>query len=732
MGLNQANPIEGGGSFEDLLRFISQQQIPDSERFERIGGGAESEIFNVDVRTPLMRALELGAGLTNLSTFSNPFAFAQQAQQQLGGGGVPGLASFDQSNPAFALLSSLGSSFGSTAGSPALALPAPSSPSFPQNSPPTGSGPGNGGNTGNDNPNPDGPGSEDPPDPTQDGIGLPSEGGGELVPIQALLQAALLPGGLAPKFLATGGQLDPNRLNIVGEQGPEAVIGNTVVPFGDPLGAGQTTTTPNGNTITGISGTVNPTTNPQNPLLGTPEGLQQIIAQVQQLAGQSGGTLSTGQLNAFINNADPSSANPSSLGQNFLSSSGSGSADNANAFLLANLAGITGQGTAAGGPDQSNTFLRSILGSSGQGTGNSSNLGFGTDQLNQGLLNAFLGQDNSSLLTPTAAGGGSLAGGPAGNPNLVFDPQVGAFVPRAGGTVNTPPTAGVGGPFPPPPIDPGIDVTPQGDPAPGGVNPALGFVGSAGQVPFFGAGDGNTSSQANSKTVPQARPALGGPFVPPNTDPGIDVTPPGSGGIGGPFIPPNTDPGIDITPPGAAPGASSNPFEQSLGGDSPENQAFQQGLATLQNLLGNAQGGNVVEALRPVFESNLRQSLGQLTSSVPSVFNSATGTEAGRVTEGALQQFNLDSANAVQQGIGNQLQGLNTLGGLAGQAGNSGFQRGFDLLGLSQQQQQFNSQFGLAQNQQAFDQLTGPTLQLLLAALASGQPTAGQTVVGAR
>jgi len=97
-------------------------------------------------------------------------------------------------------------------------------------------------------------------------------------------------------------------------------------------------------------------------------------------------------------------------------------------------------------------------------------------------------------------------------------------------------------------------------------------------------------------------------------------------------------------------------------------------------------------------------------------------------------------AQAMQQGVNQQMQGLGVLGQMAGLAGQNPFQRALGLgqlstqreLGLgqlAQQQQQFLSDFGLRQQQQLYNQIVNPTLQLLLAALGMAAPTAFQTVV---
>lgn len=235
---------------------------------------------------------------------------------------------------------------------------------------------------------------------------------------------------------------------------------------------------------------------------------------------------------------------------------------------------------------------------------------------------------------------------------------------------------------------------------------------------------------------------------------------------------------------GAGTGATARLLDQN-----PEMQTFD----IAKGILGGQQnpGQGVVNALQPVFNQNLQSSLGQLRNFAPSVFNSQTGLEGGNVAQRAMNDFNLLAAQALQQGVGQQQQGLGILGQLAGQAGNGAFNRALgagslglqesqamtganqaaaagnaqnllnrqqignqynlglgglandQLLGLrgqdiqrqlgltqlGQQQQQFQSNFGLAAQQQQYNQTVNPTLQLLLAALGMAQPTAYQSVV---
>ena len=183
-----------------------------------------------------------------------------------------------------------------------------------------------------------------------------------------------------------------------------------------------------------------------------------------------------------------------------------------------------------------------------------------------------------------------------------------------------------------------------------------------------------------------------------------------------------------------------NQLQQSLGG------IFQQNP-----------GQGVIDALTPIFDRNLSRGLGELRNTAPSVFNSGLGLEGTDLTARALQDFNLTAAQALQQGVGQQIQGGQLLGSLAGQAGQNPFGRALGLAGLNsqtglglgnlslgnlqagnqhqqamtslaQQQNQFANQFALAQNAQQFNQTVNPTLQLLLAALGMVGPTGFQTI----
>ncbi len=183
--------------------------------------------------------------------------------------------------------------------------------------------------------------------------------------------------------------------------------------------------------------------------------------------------------------------------------------------------------------------------------------------------------------------------------------------------------------------------------------------------------------------------------------------------------------------PSSGPGAIQNFLQQ----QAPEVQTFQQAQDLLFGPNGILGGGNsgqaIIDALGPLFERNLSSSLAQLTNAAPSVFGSGFGQAGSGLAQSALQDFNLLSAQALQQGQQNTLGGLGILGQLAGQAGQNPFQRLLGAGQLSQQQQQFESQFGLAQNQQQFNQAWQPFLSFLQSIFGFiGGPTGFQTVQG--
>jgi hypothetical protein len=197
-------------------------------------------------------------------------------------------------------------------------------------------------------------------------------------------------------------------------------------------------------------------------------------------------------------------------------------------------------------------------------------------------------------------------------------------------------------------------------------------------------------------------------------------------------------------------------------------------------------GQGVMDALQPVWNQNLQSAFGQLRNSSPSIFNSAQQLQGTDLARQSLNDFNLLASQALQQGVGQQqnaasilgqllgqnkqmnLQGLGqagalgqgaaqTLGGLgqgaagadmstmqtllggAGQAGQGQFgrlnqaaQTGMGAQQQGEQARQFNLQYDLAAQNQAYNQQMNPTLQLLLAAMGLSEPTGLQTVVGSQ
>lgn len=197
-------------------------------------------------------------------------------------------------------------------------------------------------------------------------------------------------------------------------------------------------------------------------------------------------------------------------------------------------------------------------------------------------------------------------------------------------------------------------------------------------------------------------------------------------------------------------------------------------------------GQGVMNALQPVFNQNLQSAFGQLRSSAPSIFNSAQQLQGTDLARQSLNDFNLLSSQALQQGVGQQqnaasilgqllgqnkqlnMQGfsqagqlgqgnaaalgslgqgaagadmsaLQTLLGGAGQAGQGQFgrlnqaaQTGMGAQQQGEQSRQFNLQYDLAAQNQAYNQSMNPTLQLLLAAMGLSEPTGLQTVVGSQ
>lgn len=175
-------------------------------------------------------------------------------------------------------------------------------------------------------------------------------------------------------------------------------------------------------------------------------------------------------------------------------------------------------------------------------------------------------------------------------------------------------------------------------------------------------------------------------------------------------------------PTGTQQGAGTGMIQRLLE-QNPEQQAFgvaqdflTGGQGGAGGLLGQSPGAGVIGAAEPVFQRNLDFALGRLRNQAPNVFGSGLALQGTDLAGQALQDFNLFSQQAAQQGIGQQLQGLSTLGQLAGPAGQNPFQR---ALGAGQ--------FGLAAREQAFNQTVNPTIQMLMAAFQQASPTGFQT-----
>ncbi len=207
---------------------------------------------------------------------------------------------------------------------------------------------------------------------------------------------------------------------------------------------------------------------------------------------------------------------------------------------------------------------------------------------------------------------------------------------------------------------------------------------------------------------------------------------------------------------------------------------------SLTGQLNTNPGQGVMNALQPVFNQNLQSAFGQLRSSSPSIFNSAQQLQGTDLAQRSLNDFNLLASQAMQQGVGQQQNAASILGQLlgqnkqtnmqgfgqagqlgqgnaaalgqlgqgaaqgdlgmlqtflggAGQAGQGQFgrlnqaaQTGMGAQQQGEQGRQFNLQYDLAAQNQAYNQQMNPTLQLLLAAMGLSEPTGLQTVVGSQ
>jgi len=165
---------------------------------------------------------------------------------------------------------------------------------------------------------------------------------------------------------------------------------------------------------------------------------------------------------------------------------------------------------------------------------------------------------------------------------------------------------------------------------------------------------------------------------------------------------------------------SANPTQQTLNGQANATAPGSLGSFS-QQLFGQNPGQGVVNAMTPVFSQNLQNSLQQLRNLAPSVYNSGVAIQGTDLARQALNDYNLLGAQALQQGVGQQITGAGTLGGLA-----LGGQQ------LGENARQFNLNYDLAAQNQAYQQLMGPTLQMLLQALQGTQPVGNQVVVGSQ
>lgn len=113
----------------------------------------------------------------------------------------------------------------------------------------------------------------------------------------------------------------------------------------------------------------------------------------------------------------------------------------------------------------------------------------------------------------------------------------------------------------------------------------------------------------------------------------------------------------------------------------PEMDAFNLAHQYAQNITSGAPGQGVIDALQPLFQTNLDLSLGRLRNTAPNVFGTGIAYEGTDIARQSMQDFNLMAAQAMLQGQQNQISALNTQGGLASAAGNGSFNRG---LGAAQ------------------------------------------------
>ena len=128
---------------------------------------------------------------------------------------------------------------------------------------------------------------------------------------------------------------------------------------------------------------------------------------------------------------------------------------------------------------------------------------------------------------------------------------------------------------------------------------------------------------------------------------------------------------------------------------SPQNPLTMFANQQLMNALGGPQSplglaGQTVESMRPVFQRNLQESLGQLQSAAPGRFSSAFMGQGADLASRANQDFNVFMNQALQQGL-SQHQNL------LGMAAQSGLQQ--QQVAQNPVLQMLNNVFGFAQPQ---------------------------------
>lgn len=155
--------------------------------------------------------------------------------------------------------------------------------------------------------------------------------------------------------------------------------------------------------------------------------------------------------------------------------------------------------------------------------------------------------------------------------------------------------------------------------------------------------------------------------------------------------------------------------------------------------LGINSSQQVADSLRQQLMGNVDATIARARGQVPSMYNSGSGMVIGDALQRMLNDVGAQTSQAMLQGRDQDIsagraQTERVLG--AGQFGQGMTQLGLqEMLGLgqmAQNQQQFDSTFGLnAQNQQ-WQQTMQPIMQMLMSFLGLATPTGYQTVVGQR